>query len=256
VTAVVLEKTATPVSTPEYCEFAPHRALAQLVVCTWVNLAQPNPQPVLPDACIDLVWDGVSLSVAGPDTHAVVIEGDSTYVGIRFRPGTAPGFLGVSSDEFVDSRVALFDFWGQDAVRLEEHLAEQPACGPAILEHALLERLGSAREADPLVDGLIDLLARRTRLNHAIDRLEVSERTLRRRCAFAVGYGPKTLQRILRFRSALRLLRDQRPLAETAHLAGYVDQAHLTNETQRLAGLTPAALAASQTLNISTNGCN
>jgi AraC-like DNA-binding protein len=258
-TAVVLEKTATPAfsnAKQAYREFAPRSALADRVVCTWVNHAQPNPQPVLPDACIDLVWDGVMLSVAGPDTHPAVIEGDRTYVGIRFRPGSAPGFLGVSSDQFMDERISLSAFWGRDAVRLEERLAEQSASARGILEQALLQRLDAAPDVDPLVDGLVDLLARRTQLSRAIDRLEVSERTLRRRCTVAVGYGPKTLQRILRFRRALRLLRSQRPLAEIAHLAGYVDQAHLTNETQRLAGLPPAALAASSTLNISSNGCN
>jgi len=61
-----------------------------------------------------------------------------------------------------------------------------------------------------------------------------------------VAYGPKTLQRVLRFRGFVSRV-DARPavldLATLAAEAGYADQAHLTRECGRLSGLTPAALA-------------
>jgi methylphosphotriester-DNA--protein-cysteine methyltransferase len=74
--------------------------------------------------------------------------------------------------------------------------------------------------------------------------LGLSERQLRRRCHAAVGYGPKTLDRVLRFRRFLDLAGADpgRDLALLALDAGYADQAHLTRECSRLAGLTPAAL--------------
>ena len=62
--------------------------------------------------------------------------------------------------------------------------------------------------------------------------LGVSERQLRRRFADAVGYGPKTLARVLRFQRFLALGR--RPAATWRAWrcgAGYADQAHLTRET-------------------------
>ena len=73
----------------------------------------------------------------------------------------------------------------------------------------------------------------------------LSMRQLRRRCHAAVGYGPKTLQRVLRFRrfvSRIDACQDI-DLAAIAAEAGYADQAHLTRECARLSGLTPAALA-------------
>ena len=89
----------------------------------------------------------------------------------------------------------------------------------------------------------------------------LSERQLRRRCQDAVGYGPKTLQRVLRFRrfvsridadphapGSLPAGRDERDLATLAAQAGYADQAHLSRECHRLAGLTPAALARERAL--------
>jgi transcriptional regulator GlxA family with amidase domain len=66
---------------------------------------------------------------------------------------------------------------------------------------------------------------------------------LRRRFHTAVGYGPATLARILRFGRFLSLLDGGRDdLAGLAFEAGYADQAHLSRETRRLAGLSPAGL--------------
>jgi len=81
------------------------------------------------------------------------------------------------------------------------------------------------------------------------DRLGLGERQLRRRFADAVGYGPKTLQRVLRFQRFVALATGGEPggrpdLARLALEAGYADQAHLTRECRRLAGLPPAALLA------------
>jgi AraC-like DNA-binding protein len=77
----------------------------------------------------------------------------------------------------------------------------------------------------------------------------LSERQFRRRSQAAAGYGPKTLQRVLRFHRFVRLL-DAAPaaapppdLAALAAQAGYADQAHLTRECSALSGFTPAALA-------------
>ena len=72
----------------------------------------------------------------------------------------------------------------------------------------------------------------------------LGERQLRRRFTAAVGYGPKTLARIVRFRVALGRVRAGEPLAAAALAAGYADQAHMTRELVALGGRTPGALAA------------
>jgi len=71
--------------------------------------------------------------------------------------------------------------------------------------------------------------------------LAMSERTLRRHCEDAFGYGPKTLDRILRFQRFLKLVRSTRnaSAASLALEAGYADQAHLVRESRRLAATTP-----------------
>lgn len=247
--------------TRAYVELPVQPGLAAHVVCTWRDAPRPLRQPVLPDACIDLVWDGKDLVVAGPDTRPVPITSDATFVGVRFRPGSAPGFLGVSASELLDARVPLFELWGRPARELAERLGDQPDLSTtSLLADALVRKLDSARPSDRLVDEVVYELSRNTTNQAVVSSLTVklgtSERTLRRRCADALGYGPKTLDRILRFRRALRLLRKRLPLAEVAFLAGYADQAHFTHECHRLATATPAALADNDRGSISANGCN
>jgi AraC-like DNA-binding protein len=77
-----------------------------------------------------------------------------------------------------------------------------------------------------------------------LQRLGLSERSLRRRCHEAFGYGPKRLDRILRFQRFLDLAR-RAPGAELAALAlaaGYADQAHLSREVRRLSSLSTASV--------------
>jgi AraC-like DNA-binding protein len=70
--------------------------------------------------------------------------------------------------------------------------------------------------------------------------LDMSERTLRRRFDESFGYGPKALDRILRYRRFQRLSSQSgRPTAILASEAGYADQAHLVRESRRLTGSTP-----------------
>ena len=76
----------------------------------------------------------------------------------------------------------------------------------------------------------------------------LSERQLRRRFERAVGYGPSTLARVLRFQRFLRRAHAPEsraaPLARLAAEAGYADQAHLARECRRLSGLSPSSLLA------------
>jgi AraC-like DNA-binding protein len=74
--------------------------------------------------------------------------------------------------------------------------------------------------------------------------LGMSERTLRRRFEAAFGYGPKTLDRILRFQRFLtsRHGLEARTTAHRAAAAGYADQSHLVRECRRLALCTPGQL--------------
>jgi methylphosphotriester-DNA--protein-cysteine methyltransferase len=104
----------------------------------------------------------------------------------------------------------------------------------------LLTREVALRRAgpDPLVVAAARALARPTaRVGQVAEDLGVSERQLRRRTLDAVGYGPKMLARVARFRRLIAL--DDEELALRAVQAGYASQAHMTEEVRRLTGRTP-----------------
>jgi AraC-like DNA-binding protein/ketosteroid isomerase-like protein len=123
------------------------------------------------------------------------------------------------------------------------------AAAPGRIARAVARRVDYSHcSCDPIVRHATALLAKpRARVERVALALGRSERHLQRRFREEVGYGPKTLQRILRFRrvlGALRLDREQAGgLARIAVASGYSDQAHLSRETRDFSGLSPYRLA-------------
>ena len=210
---------------------------------------------IVPDGCADLIWSSGSLRIAGPDRAAKIeqLPPGATVVGLRFQPGALATWLRIPASDLVGARLRLEDFWGGEA----RHVAGWVSEGRSAAEVALRLETAMARSAVAvkLGDGwpaaifrLVE--AHRPADGQLIDRLARetgwSERTLRRRCHEAFGYGAKTLERILRFQRFIRLARGaaESGLAGIAFEAGYADQAHLTRETRQLAGFTPSSMVA------------
>lgn len=194
--------------------------------------------PVLPDGCMDLLWTGGRLVVAGPDTraHRPDPEVAARYVGIRFYPGTAPALLGVPAHELRDRRVDLADVWpSAEARRLTERMdtADDPA---AVLESAALARAGRTDPPDPLLAHVVKALDAGRSIAATAEEAGINARLLHRRSLAAFGYGPKTLARVLRLQRALALARGGLPYAQTAAVAGFADQAHLARDVKELTG--------------------
>ncbi|WP_342774476.1 helix-turn-helix transcriptional regulator [Actinocorallia herbida] len=204
----------------------------------WEN-GSPGPHRVLPDGCLDLVWAGGEVVVAGPDTgFRVVSGGGGVVLGLRFTHGMGPVVLGVPAVELVDRLVPLADLWGgAEAERLAERLAEASAPG-AVLASLAARRMGEAGP-DPLAAelfaGPVGSVA------GLAGRVGLSERQLHRRALASFGYGVKTLMRVRRLSGALDLLREGVAPAEAAVRGGYADQAHLGREVKAMTGLPPSA---------------
>jgi len=165
-------------------------------------------------------------------------------VGARFWPGAGGPAFGLPLTELRDLRVDLADVLPRLASLLPGDLTQERALTRLT---RLSAELVAAGPPDRLVLQATQLLAsRRTSVAGLCPVLSVSERQLRRRFDDTVGYGPKTMQRVLRFRQVIDHLASAPRVVDFASLAiqaGYADQAHLTRETTRLAGLSPGALA-------------
>lgn len=236
-----------------YRERAPRAELARFVACFWTYEAgdDATEHTVLPDGCIDILSVGGGVPVVvGTATAAAHVElpARASLVGVRFRAGAASALLGVSAVDVTDQHVALDAIWSPRDVReLEDRLGGDSERRLLAIESALVARLGGARAVDPAVAHGVRWLAKNLgapvrALAHALD---LSERQVLRRFERAIGYGPKTLQRVLRLHSVLTSAsRAQRSLADLAARAGFVDQPHMTRELKELAHATPTELLA------------
>jgi AraC-like DNA-binding protein len=275
---------AAPPPLSTYRELAPSPELRDLLLCRWhQRVAADRAQRVVPDGCVDLVWRaGRELIVAGPATRATIapLPAGSTTVGVRFAPGAGAALAGIPLCELRDENVPLAELWGGEATaRLEDALAgaDGVAAQLPLLERAVGARRAMAPAVDPLVAAAVGRLGaggaragaggasaraavgarerearerglREPGVRELSEALGIGERQLLRRFRAAVGYGPKTLARVLRLQRFLAAAWADPGAAAGGGLGrlaidvGYADQAHLSRDCRELAGLPPARL--------------
>ncbi|NEE01536.1 helix-turn-helix domain-containing protein [Phytoactinopolyspora halotolerans] len=230
--------------------------LGHTLVCSWTAHVEGR-HHLVPDGCVDMLWlaDG-RIVVCGPETAAwsFVLPPGTEAAGVRFRPGMAAGVLRTPASAVVNQRVGLDDVLGSGpARRLGQRMGE---AGDAfvrlkILEDAVRRWMDGGAEPDPVAAHVVHELAQRSHtVRDLADAAGLTERQLQRRCRAAFGYPITTLRRILRLQRFMAAARSPRwrqaGLAGLAHAAGYTDQAHLSHECRRIAGLTPAELLLSE----------
>ena len=212
-------------------------------VVLWQQDARPfSPAGrILPDGCMDLIWDGSRLFVAGPDTRARWHAADRNigYIGLRFSRGIGPGLLDIHADEVRDLSPDLDRLWPSGPARI---LAEQVAGErEAALEDWLVNRVADRQPSR--------LGSRRLRTSEQLDACGGDGRPTRHGCPPVAPAVPTPLWlrasapgSVLRLGRALDTARKGLPLAEVAVVAGFADQAHFSREVRDLAGTTPTRL--------------
>lgn len=97
-----------------------------------------NLPDVLPDGCIDIVFDlseeepaaRVCRSVSASETSTLVCQSGHDYLGIRFQPGYVPSFLRGNLSDFVDHEVSLKNCLSDAALLEKIHAAaDSPLSG-------------------------------------------------------------------------------------------------------------------------------
>ena len=185
---------------------------------------------------------------AGP----VVIEsfGRSCCVQINFTPLGARQFFGLPMSELRDRMVGLDDVLGFDGIALRERLGEASDWDARfdIAETHIASRLAEANALSPEITWAYRTVIAsggRSRISALAGEIGWSRKHLAAKFTDAIGIGPKTLSRIVRFNRALSLFRRQGDdWAGIAVDCGYADQAHLVREFRQLAGETPTGLTA------------
>jgi methylphosphotriester-DNA--protein-cysteine methyltransferase len=258
-----VRSSAAPLDPPptgsSYVERPPAAALAGFVSSTWVQHIAPGAAPYvhrnIPNGGVELLCRlGSVPQLAGPLTRARVesLAPGSIVVGLRFHPGAATPVLGMPASELVDLMVDANAVWGREVAAVGERMADAASAqrAAALLQQIVADRLADAARPDPVVAEAVRRLMpwQARHVTSLASSLATSERSFRRQCRATIGVGPKALQRMLRFQGFLARVQyavsqGRRPAADGLALlaadVGYTDQAHLTRECVRLAGVTP-----------------
>jgi len=219
------------------------------------------PITIVPDGTIDLQWIDGTFRVAGPDKEPKIeiLEAGATVIALRFKPAAAAAWLGIPASEMVGQRLPLADLWGAKARHLADRVNLQLSTNGLV---GAVETVIARANRDLMPDRAMAMAYELIRVGPPPEtsllpwlatELGLSERTIRRRFDECYGYGPKTLDRILRYQHFLEL--SGRAYGSTAVLAmeaGYSDQAHLIRESRRLTGSTPGEFEAATERTAST----
>ena len=243
---------------PGYREQPPPAGLLPSVACLWARVVGPGADAVaevLPDACVDLIWEqGHGLFVAGPDTGPVpsVAPAGTVFAAVRFAPGAAGPALGLPMSELLNQRVDAADLGTGPGTELARALPGSLDPAQALRVLARMTGAMTAAKGPPTRwprtrPGCCGTRAPGRRASRSGwtsasascgGAARPPSATGPPRCAGCSGSGVSCPGPTPGHPAA--------DLAGAAARLGYADQAHLTRECARLAGLTPATLLAAR----------
>ena len=256
----------------KYLEIPPPPRLRPYIQLIWcLELDVPGefgpPERIAPDGILELVFhyrDPLRLRYAGeafaPQPRSSVVSqtrrfieiaprGSVGFISVRFWPWGAYHFLREPLSDLADRLVPAEELWGASVLELEERLAAAPSVSPrfALVEQFLLRRL--ERHGKAGVEEAVRAVWNRrgsVRVAELCGELGLSERTLQRTFAAALGVPPRSYARLARFLHACSVLRKGgwNTLTEVGADCGYYDQAHFIGDFKALAGLTPGEFLA------------
>ncbi|WBH14994.1 helix-turn-helix domain-containing protein [Sphingomonas radiodurans] len=191
--------------------------------------------------------------VAGVHTRSALSHSTGTQAGIHvFLPlATVRRLLGVPMDELVDRVVPLDALLGRSARELGDALGDARGANSRaeILDQVLEMALARATPLDRRLTHALAVLRERPDRDIArvADDVGWSRKHLAARVRDAVGVGPRSFRRLLRFQTLTGLIGAAAGRPDWAALAleaGYYDQSHMIREFGEFSGLTPGTYLA------------
>lgn len=190
----------------------------------------------------------IDLVVCGPFGKARWYrpEPGEELIAIRLKPEASVGSFGILAGEFLNTdpvaKVTAAAGLGGNALRAAEH-DEMFDVAITLLDDLLLSSRDNFNHdtAESVTAGWLRRAEGRIPIRAIANRLEISERHLRRRFQSATGMSPKTYAMQLRV-SAAAIRADASPTPDWATIAcdyGYFDQAHMIADFRSLCGQTP-----------------
>ncbi len=228
-----------PAMAAGYREIAPHPALRAHVECFWTVQGATAGQRILPDGCVDFLFDAArgpaGGRLIGAMTRAVAVPpaAASDLVGVRFHPGGARDFVRAPLSAFTDDAV--------DLTAVDRRLGEVARVGGSAAALAARVRgieawlLANLPPRGRLHGALTAFCARPMRIDATAAAAGLSRQHFTRLVREHTGLSPKLLARIRRLRRALAD-RSGTAAVQIALRHGFADQAHLARDVRVLTG--------------------
>jgi AraC-like DNA-binding protein len=226
-----------------YSEFLPDKNLRPFVECYWTQSNDVSSHVVLPDGCIDIVFNEGAGFVVGTMTTPIIVE-PGNFVGVRFKSGKASMFLNFDAAELTDQKTELQNISHRDGAMLIEKLndAEGLPQKIKILDANLSSwfRHKSNNNVDYVIQKIMESQGN-VSINSICYSLDLSRQHLARLFQEYVGIRPKQFARVIRFQALLKNVRESPKInwADEAAMLGYYDQAHLISDFRQFSGTSP-----------------
>lgn len=226
---------------------------ADYIMCVWVMQADDISNEtiyntVLPDGCIDLIFDFSTKTIGFAATYKATvkqqIDTPFDFMGIRFRPGSFYALYNFPSEAVIDAFIPY------------EILETQLALKEVFTFQTLTERLTFIeayllKKIKPTTDRLwVDLVNKiydeniEDYLHVFKEQFNYSDKTLYRLFKRHYGFSPKAFLNILRFHKSLSalLLEQSQPFTDIALITSFYDQPHFNHEIKKYCGISPRKL--------------
>ncbi|MED1780446.1 helix-turn-helix domain-containing protein [Brevibacillus fortis] len=251
-----------------YREYMPSKSLANYIACYWVSEYDGGgvvrTSRVIPDGCVDIIFNlgatsikqGAFLTGLMRTYEDMLITEPQSLLGIRFYAEGAARFLRYPVAMINGHHPNLEDIWGKEADEIIEGLLEASDTAERIawLEQELIKRLWMDDPTDQLLlTSMHYLYEYRGNLSMAVlaEKVNYSERTLRRTFQQQLGMSPKELGRIIQFQGLLQVLAKgiRTSFTDTALQCGYYDQSHLIKSFHTFYGVAPSKIVSLDSAN-------
>ncbi|WP_188067507.1 AraC family transcriptional regulator [Brevibacillus brevis] len=244
-----------------YQEYMPSRCLVNDIACYWTSEYDGKgiapASRVIPDGCVDIIFNlgatsyqkGAFLTGLMRTYEVIPLTEPQSMIGIRFYAEGAARFLRYPVAIINGHHPNLEDIWGKEADEVTEALLEASNTAEriALLEQELIKRLWLDDPADQLLLTSMNYLYEyRGNLSMAAlaEKVNYSERTLRRTFQHQLGMSPKELGRIIQFQGLLQMLAKgtRTSFTDVALQCGYYDQSHLIKSFHTFYGEAPSKI--------------
>ena len=192
--------------------------------------------------------------IGGPYRHSWIIDTAEQVrvMGVIFRPGGVHALIGLSAEELGQRDINLDDMFGVSARNLRSRLLETVY---PMQRLTLLEQWLHTLRDEPIWDAtILHAVATLARVPDVpgIGKLQRESGYSAHRFGLLfrrhVGMTAKQYARLMRFRAVVNMAHstEQIDWVRVAVDGGYCDQAHMSHEFRRFAGMTPSEFAATR----------